>query len=56
MVHDAIAYAPYKWQFINQTYTADELLKTIYKSNAYRFMYNDERAGVGNEVAERSTK
>ncbi len=25
MVHDAIAYAPYKLQFINQTYTAYEL-------------------------------
>jgi len=26
VVHDAIAYAPYKWQFINQTYTAYELM------------------------------
>jgi len=26
MVHDAIAYAPYELQFINQTYTAYELL------------------------------
>ena len=26
MVHDAIAYAPYKLQLINQTYTAYELI------------------------------
>jgi hypothetical protein len=35
MVHDAIAYAPYIRQFINQTYTAYELHKTIYQSNIY---------------------